>query len=213
MNLRLTLEEDGQVRIVRVLLLSLLVGLAVGLFKGNSSGDLPRGAIGNLSAPWLLVPAVAAWRAGSWGRGAAIGLAATMVALLGFYAGMTYYVHDHLGLVRDHPGAWRSTMQAFWFVVRANRIWFAAGVLSGPFMGAIAGEMGHRLSAAWLWVLAGVVLAGELPVVGLVADVRLPVLGWAWGVTDWTVYGAEAVLGVAVLALGAARLRRPSRVQ
>lgn len=196
-------------RIVRTAGLALLVGLVIGLVKGNGSdaAGIARGAIGNLSAPWLLVPVFAAWRQRSWARGAAVGLLATLVALAGFYAGMTYYVHDHLGLVREHLGAWSSTLQAWWFVVRANRIWFAAGVVSGPVMGAGAAALGQRLPAGWRWVVAGLLLAAELPVVGLVAGLRLPVLGFAWGVSDWTVYGAEAVLGAAVLALGVVRLR------
>ena len=54
------------------------------VLKGNDAGI--RDDIGNLSAPWLLLPffAGAAMR-GRWLAEAAIGLAATCAALMAFY--------------------------------------------------------------------------------------------------------------------------------
>jgi hypothetical protein len=67
------------------LLLAASFGVAMSVFKGNGAGV--RDDIGNLSAPWLLVPFFAAGALP--GRrlltGALVGMAATCTALAAFY--------------------------------------------------------------------------------------------------------------------------------
>jgi hypothetical protein len=179
---------------------ALAVGLLLGLVKGND--DALRSAIGNLSAPWLLIALVSAWWSGSWWRGALVGTAATLVGLLGFYAGMTLVLHGHFGGASGWLAEYR-------YVVQSNRIWFVAGVLSGPVLGALGGALGPRRPAGWLVGLAGALMLAELLVVRLVAD--RPLLGVAWGVSSWSAYIGQAGLGVVLLAAAGRRtLRRHS---
>ena len=187
---------------VRWALVALVIGLALGLVKGN--GDVTRGAIGNLSAPWLLIPLWAAWRSGSAQRGAISGLAATMVGLTGFYVGMFVYVHNHLGLASGLMSRWV-------YVVEANKIWFIAGLVSGPVVGAAAGFLGQRVRPYWIGVISGLFLLLEMPVVEAIQGVRLPVVNIAWSSGDQLVYGVEAALGAALIAAVLARRLRPAR--
>lgn len=182
--------------------LALVIGLALGLVKGD--GDVTRGAIGNLSAPWLLLPLWAAWRAGSSRLGAIVGLAVTLVGLVGFYCGMFVYVHDHLGLSTGLLHRWV-------FVVEANKVWFLAGLVSGPAVGAVAGFLGERARGFWLGILSGFLLLLEMPVVEAIQGVRLPVVNIAWAAGSQLVYGVEAALGAVLIAIVVARRPKPAR--
>lgn len=66
---------------------ALVFGILAGLVHGNDGGL--RAAFGNLSAPRLIVALVPGWFSGPALRGAAFGTAATLVALLRFYVGLT----------------------------------------------------------------------------------------------------------------------------
>lgn len=179
---------------------ALAVGAALGLVHGN--GGMLRTEIGNLSAPWLLIALVPAWWAGSWWRGALVGLAATMLALLGFYVAMTVVLHGHFGGASGWPAELR-------YDVRVNRIWFEAGLLSGPVLGTVGGALGP--ARRWrLAILAGALMLGELLVMRLVAGVRLPVAAMSFAVERWTAYDGQAVIGLLLLLGGlAARRSRP----
>jgi hypothetical protein len=66
-----------------LLLAGVVFGVLVALIKGHDTGV--RDALGNTSAPWIVLPFVAGtlyWRA--W-PAALAGLAVTLVSLLGFY--------------------------------------------------------------------------------------------------------------------------------
>ena len=179
-----------------------LFGLAAGVVHGNDGGL--RAAVGNLSAPWLLVALIPAWWSGSAVRGAVLGTSATVVALVGFYVGLTAVMYGHLG-------ATHGIIRSFEFVLRANRIWFAAGLMSGPLCGAVAGTLGVRLSPAWLVAVLGVLFVGEIVVVVGFESVRLPVLHIRWGASDLRGYLAEAALGLLTLAVLAVRRLRTAR--
>lgn len=179
---------------------ALLFGLLAGLLHGNDGGL--RAAFGNLSAPWLFVALVPAWWAGSAVRGAVFGTSATFVALTGFYLGLTATMYGHLGEVRG-------VVQSVEFVFEANRIWFAAGLMSGPVCGTVSGFLGARLRTAWLAAALGVLLVGEIVVVLGLQGVELPILDLRWGASGWRAYEVEAALGLLILAsLVARRLRR-----
>lgn len=171
-------------------------GLAAGLVHGNDGGL--RAAFGNLSAPWLIVALVSGWRSGSTLRGAAHGTAATLVALIGFYVGLTAMMYGHLGGIHG-------PIHSLDFVMSANRVWFAAGLMSGPICGSIAGLLGTRLQTTWLVVALGVLMVGEIGVVTELQGVELPILHIRWDASDLRGYEVEAALGLLVLAASVAR--------
>jgi hypothetical protein len=187
-------------QVVSGLLLAAAFGVAAGVFKGNESGV--RGAIGNLSAPWLLVALLPALRCRTLPRGALMGLVSTLVALVGFYAALTAVLAGHLG---GHGFLAELRVEA-----EANRIYFLAGVVSGPVFGAVGAWVGRRHPQS-VWLVVGALVASEIFVVALVQGRQLlpAPLYFAWGVGDWTPYIGESMVGVAVVL--AALWRRRSR--
>jgi hypothetical protein len=191
----------GRGRVVRILAGAALFGVVAGLVHGNAGGL--RSSVGNLSAPWLAVPLVAAWWSGSVVRGAVIGWAATMTALAGFYVGLTATMVGHLG-------AAHGPLASYGVVLLANRIWFVAGLASGPLCGAFAGRAGGRLRADWLLLTIGSLMVGEILVVSGLGSRRIPVLGLRWSDSDLRGYAVEAALGVLLVAATVLRRGRPA---
>ena len=180
------------------LLFAALFGVAAGLFKGNDAGL--RGGIGNLSAPWLLVALFPAMHCRSVMRGALLGLASTLVALAGFYATLTAVLAGQLG-----GGGHLSQLLV---EVDANRIYFLGGIVTGPILGALGAWIGrHRPES--LWLVVGALVAGEILVVALVHghQLLLAPFYFRWGVTDWTPYVGESIVGIAIM-LAALRRKR-----
>ena len=180
------------------LLFAALFGVAAGLFKGNDAGL--RGGIGNLSAPWLLVALFPAMHCRSVMRGALLGLASTLVALAGFYATLTAVLAGQLG-----GGGHLSQLLV---EVGANRIYFLGGIVTGPILGALGAWIGrHRPES--LWLVVGALVAGEILVVALVHghQLLLAPFYFRWGVTDWTPYVGESIVGIAIM-LAAVRRKR-----
>jgi hypothetical protein len=163
-----------------------------------------RTAIGNLSTPWLLVALGPAWWTRSAVRGAFTGGATTLVALVGFYVGLTMSMYGHLGEVRG-------VVASFDYVLAANRIWFAAGLVSGPVCGAVAAALGARRGPHWLLALSGVLMVAEMAVVALIHGAELPGIHASWGVADWRVYQVEAGVGLLALATTPWAARRITR--
>lgn len=178
-------------------------GVFAGWFKGDGAGL--RSALGNLSAPWLLVAVVPAWSARSWWRGALIGLAGTLLGLLGFYLAATAVTAHRLGFGADH-------LHAFRFVLSVNRRWLEAGLLSGPVCGAATVALRRLWPQVRLVAVAAVAMVGEFVVVRTISSTppkALPSI-WTWNVGDWRGYDAELVLGLMLLACVAARYLRRS---
>jgi MYXO-CTERM domain-containing protein len=179
---------------------ALAFGLVAGLVHGNDGGL--RGALGNLSAPWLFVALIPGWFSGSALRGAAFGTMATLVALVGFYITLTATMYGHLGAIHGF-------VASFTFVLRANQVWFAAGLFSGPVCGTLAGFLGSRLATTWLAVGLGALMVGEIAVVTGVQGLEVPILHMRWGgASDLRGYHVEAMLGLLVLGWLAARRRQ-----
>jgi hypothetical protein len=188
-------------RVLRNLLLAALFGVAVGLFKGNDAGL--RGGIGNLSAPWLIVAFMSSLRCQHVLRGALMGCASTLLALTSFYATLTIVLLGHLG-AHGYLGSLRVE-------IGANRLFFLAGALTGPVFGALGAWFG-RHHGRYAWHLVGGLMSGEILVVALVQGRQLlpAPLSFDWGVTDWTPYLAELMLGLAIIvATTTSRRRRP----
>jgi hypothetical protein len=206
------------VRIAGVLLFAFAFGVLAAWAKGPNPAfgqyvSQLRGAVGNLSTPWLLVPFFAGTQCSRVRQGALMGLAATLCALVGFYLLNTLVEnlggHGFLGDLR--------------FEVSGNRAYFEGGIVTGPIFGALGVWMQR-----WTWrpmarasLLVGVLLIGEPLVMVALGLARPHVLSGGfplivriipgWGLTAnsggaaWAVYTVELILGVAVLAVAATK--------
>jgi hypothetical protein len=184
-------------RILWLLTAAVVFGAVESIVKGDGAGV--RDGIGNLSAPWVMVPflAGAVGARGRVARGAAIGLLTTLAALLGFYL-TNAFVLD-LG---PH-----SSVHDLGLTLGAGTLWFKAGALSGPVMGA-AGAWAARVGR---FAVAGTVVATVLlePLAVYVAY-RGSGGFFAGGNGAWNgVYAAEAIVGAAAAAalVGAQAIR------
>ncbi len=127
-------------RVSYLLLAAFAFGVLAAVIKGpggaHSAAEI-RSAVGNLSAPWLLVGFVAGTAVSRLRSGALAGLAATMVALTGFYA-VNALMHGS-GLA---------------FELSANRGYLQGGVITGIVFGALGAwwrqrrTLRHRSSRA-----------------------------------------------------------------
>jgi hypothetical protein len=182
-------------RLVLIPLLAFGFGFAIATVKGHGGGLLD--AVGNLSAPWLLVAFLPGLRTRSIARGALAGVAATMLALAGFYLAV--------GLSADyglHGGLWANIELAF----TANRRYLAAGLLSGPLLGA-AGSWWSSRSTLRPAPAVGLLLLGEPVVIMIIAVTHVLNIyaGYAYGWRSHSgPYIAEFLTGTIILV--AARL-------
>jgi hypothetical protein len=137
-----------------VVIASLLFGIAVAVIKGGDAGL--RDSVGNVSAPWLLLPFFAGRSARGPLTGAAIGLLACLAALVGFYVAEAFVLD--LGT--------HSVLRDLELTIPAGRLYFIAGVVFGPVfgtLGALRTSWTHALDAA----VVGLLLIGEPLVVYL----------------------------------------------
>lgn len=119
-------------RVAMSLSVAVFFGFCVALLKGQDAGL--RDAVGNLSAPWLLV----AFWCGSIVRarsaGAVVGVVATSLALTGFCLG--------LALISDYGT--HSAGSSIDLAIHANTRYFQAGLISGPLLGVLGAMTRHR---------------------------------------------------------------------
>ena len=178
-------------RVIVVLLAALVFGAVAALLKGQGSGV--NQVLGNMSAPWLMVAFLAGTRSRSLRVGGALGLAATLMALSGFY--LAFALSADLG---DHglAGDLYLTLSGY------NSRYFLAGLVSGPALGAIGAWWNVRRSAP-ASVGIGLLLLCEPLAIALISNVGLLArLAGGWAESDPRPYVGEFVLGLAVLAAG-----------
>ena len=163
-----------------------------------------RSAIGNLSAPWLLIAAFAGMRAANFVGAAALGLAATAAALVTFYAMTTHLMGAEAGGVV--------------YQLTQNRAYLEAGVVTGPLLGVSGWWLSRRIRLAAA-LISGVALAAEPVVLSVMGAVFSRVADQAsrliplvvriipgWGITPDTspvtlsAYAVEAAVGLALIA-------------
>lgn len=182
-------------RLATIVILALCFGVALSVVKGNGGGV--RAAIGNTSAPWLLL----AFFAGAYGRGrragpgAAVGLLATFTALAGFYIADTQVLD--LG-PHTLPVDLRLTIEA-------GREYFVLALVSGPTLGAL-GALWQRQRSVLLGVSVTALLILE-PLAWLLYEHSSP----AHFTTYPTVWLVEVAVGVVACALVGTRLRPHGR--
>ena len=187
-------------RAMVVLLSAFLFGAVAALFKGQGSGV--RAVLGNMSAPWLTVAFLAGTRSRSWRVGGALGLAATLMALSGFYLAFALSADlGHHGFAGD----------LYLTLGTGNSRYFLAGLVSGPAFGAIGTWWNaHRSARASIGI--GLLLLGEPLVQALVRSMSMfERLAGGFAEMDAQPYVAEFLLGLALLAaaylMGQFRLR------
>jgi hypothetical protein len=175
----------ARLRLRTVLIAAFAFGLAAAAVKGPNGGigivaEL-RTTIGNVSAPWLLIGFVAGARTPRALGGAVFGLAATVLALVGFYVLNGVFVE--LGAHTFAGNVGRELV--------ANRVYLEAGVISGPVFGAL-GAVSFRSRSVRTSIVAGILLSAE-PIV-LVLLRLIP-----YDVPSMAVYAVELVTGLAIL--------------
>jgi hypothetical protein len=140
----------GGRRLILVGVSAVAFGVLMSALKGNGAGI--RDQIGNLSAPWLLVPFLASALSsrGRLVRGAIVGVAASMLALCGFYVANSLVLQ--LG---PHP--WIDDLR---LAVSGGRRWFVLALLSGPVFG-VVGSLWRRSGARVLALLTFALLVAE----------------------------------------------------
>jgi Family of unknown function (DUF6518) len=185
-------------RLLLIPVLAFAFGFAVATLKGQGGGLLD--GVGNLSAPWLLVAFLPGLGSRSAVKGALAGLAATVLALAGFY--LAVGLHADYGL--------HSLRAGLDLAFSANRRYFLAGLVSGPVFGVIGawwGSRGDRRPA----LAVGALLLAEPLVIGLISLGHvLGQYGFGWQSAPG-VYLAEFAVGAVVLAVGWLLPRRPPR--
>lgn len=134
-------------------------------------------------------------------HGALTGLVSTLVALASFYAVLTVLLAGHLG-----GGGYASE---FLVEADANRIYFLAGMVTGPVLGAAGAWIGRRHRPA-TWLVVGSLLSGEILAVALTSGHQLAPspLYFKWGVADWRPYVAESAIGLTVILAGLRQRRQ-----
>lgn len=184
-------------RAVLVGLAALAFGLFAGWCHGNDGGL--GAAFANLIAPWLLVAAIPAWWARSPISGALIGLMSTMLALVGFYLGLTAEMYGHLGNVHGLLASLRT-------VNAANKIWYEAGLVSGPLCGLLAALLRRRMGAAWLWGWIGFALLSEFVIAAGMHEAVW--VGGSFVFVDGLPHLVELIVALGLFAFAGVRLRR-----
>ena len=214
-GLRPSRASIGRVKARKLLLVlagAVVFGLLAAWAKDPASNGISdmarfRSALGNLSAPWVLLAFAAGAAARRVPSGAALGAAATAIALAAFYVFNTLVVDlgGH-GLVGD---------LRLEFV--GNRYYFAGGLITGPLFGAL-GTWWREHRSLRVSVLAGALMTGEPLALALLGGIGLPsgiplLAGWGFpsgdDVIGLGVYTSEFAAGVVCLAATVARKRLP----
>lgn len=130
-------------RVLVVCTAALAFGVGMSVLHGSGGGF--RAQIGNVSAPWLLLPLVAGTVAGEqhFGLGALVGGVASLVALIAFYVSNIYV----LGFT-GHP--WPVEVG---LALRSGTYFIRIGLVSGPVFGAL-GTVGRRRHSVAVALLA-----------------------------------------------------------
>jgi hypothetical protein len=185
---------------VRKFALLLLAGAAFGvlmaILKGQDTGV--RDALGNTSAPWIVLPFVAGVSFGRLRSAALAGLAVTLASLLGFY--VTEAAVLDLG---PHP---------WWVDLRLTAGYVNIYERWGIFSGLLYGTLG------WLWASRSKAVAAAAVGLAFVAE-PLVVLAvrksgiWYGMLLDYPwLWRAEVLLGLAAVAVALA-IRPPQRAR
>lgn len=180
-------------RFALVLMVALALGVTWSIMKGNGAGV--RDAVGNLSAPWLLLPFVAGALVakGRPATGAGVGLFVTLAALAGFYVANAFVLD--LG---PHP-----LLVDVRLAVVAGKRYFALALLSGPAFGALGGWWQRHRSTSMAVLVTSLLVCEPL--------VWIAVASWFPARSYPGVLAGEAAVGLFACVAVALHLRSASR--
>ena len=173
---------------------ALAFGATIAAIKGQDVGV--RDALGNMSAPWVLIPFVAGARVRSLWRGALLGVAVTLLAPIGFYVA-------EAAILNLGPHPWWVDVQ---LTVKWN-IYDSWGIVSGLLYGALGALWSVRRSAV-AGAAVGLAFIAE-PVIALLLsrggiwDAELLHYTWLWG--------AEVLAGAAAVSYALTHLQTDTR--
>ncbi|WP_066399566.1 DUF6518 family protein [Neobacillus mesonae] len=194
-------------RLSIVLVMAMVFGILMAVFKGNGSGI--RMAIGNSSAPWMILPFVAAAISTRHRviQSALVGLGASLIGLFGFYFANIFVLdigpHPELS-----PYPWVADFLA---TLRSGKIYFILACLSGPIFGILGGFL-HQKRSNMILVFTATLFVLE-PCFGLIY-VRF-FSGFTYSFTYYVDYPmvwlVEAVFGVILFILIIVRFQPTKR--
>jgi hypothetical protein len=177
-----------------VLLAGVAFGVLVAMIKGQDTGV--RDALGNTSAPWIVLPFVAGTCFSRIRSAALAGLGVTLVSLLGFYIA-------EAAILDLGPHPWWVDLQLTAGTVNIYEQW---GLVSGLLYGTFGWLWAYRSKAAAA-AAVGLAFAAEPLIVYLVSKSGM----WYGMVLDYPwIWTAEVLLGLAGIAL-ALTVRPPQR--
>jgi len=179
-------EDLSPVRKLTLLLLgSVAFGVVMAAIKGQDVGV--RDALGNLSAPWIVIPFLAGMRSTSVWRATLVGVATTLASLLGFYVA-------EAAILDLGPHPWYIDLK---LTAGAVNIYEKCGVFSGALYGALGGLWAMRRT---VWAAAAIGLAFVVePAITLVTS-RAGLWGGG-GLLDYAwMWVGEIVVGGAAIA-------------
>jgi len=187
---------NGARKLIPLLLAGIVFGALVAVIKGQEAGV--RDALGNTSAPWMLVPFLAGTRYRTVWKAALVGLATTLAAFFGFHVA-------EAAILDLGPHPWYTDLQ---LTLGSGRLYEKWGLLSGTAYGALGGIwVSRRLVIAPIAV--GLAFIFEPLVVFLLTRTEV------WGGGEFLRYRwlwvAEILSGLAAIALVVART--PARTQ
>jgi hypothetical protein len=193
-----TVNRRGLVRVLVVCTAALAFGVGMSVLHGSGGGL--RAQIGNVSAPWLLLPLVAGAVAGEQhlGRGALVGGVASLVALIAFYISNIYV----LGFTGH---AWPVEVG---LALRSGAYFIRIGLVSGPAFGAL-GAVGRRRHSVAIALLAAGLFVFE-PLAWLVYFWSGP--GTVGMLTYPAVWVTESIVGLVACSVVVLHARRASVV-
>jgi hypothetical protein len=188
----------GGRRLAKLLFLAIGFGVLVAVVKGQDTGV--RDALGNTSAPWVIVPFLAGSRYPRPLPAALVGVAASLASLVAFYAA-------EAAILDLGPHPWYVDLQ---LTHGSGHVYEAWGIASGSVYGVLGGLWAARKLAP---ALAAVGLAFVLePLVVLLLD-----RAGLWAGADmlfsyrWLWVG-ELLLGLGAVAWALARTQGGGRV-
>ncbi len=188
-----------------VLVLSFLVGYAFHSIQGMS--DARTFWVGNLSWPYVLVPALAC--AGQRGMRPALvrGIGATVSMVLGFYNALGLFSVSALGMGLEPrtprltvlATAWGQYLQHLVLGLPGGIPWLTVAVLSGTVLAVVHGFALDHGASLLFW--DGVALIGVLePILHFVpVFAAVPFGGYRFDMAGQAITAAECLLGLALL--------------
>jgi hypothetical protein len=182
-------------KLTLLLLAAVNFGVLVAVVKGQDTGV--RDALGNTSAPWVVLPFIAGTSFARARSAALAGLAVTFVSLLGFYLA-------EAAILDLGPHPWWVDLKLTAGTVNIYEKW---GILSGLLYGTLGWLWAYRSRAAAATAV-GLAFVAEPLIVFLVTRAGM----WGGGLLfdyDW-LWTAEILLGLAGITIALAT-RPPAR--